>query len=233
MKIVLKIGGSIIGFPPNSSILKSYAEQISKLKEEGHILAIVVGGGSLSRQYIEVAEALGLGDEDKDDLAICVSRLNAKLLAKKLKGLAPDIVPSSISQLNRLLKVSSIIVMGGLKPGMTTDSVAAMVAKAIKANLLIKATDQEGVYTKDPKIYPEAKKLDSISFDELSDMLRAKHKPGMHSILDPKAIKILRDSGIKTIILNGFKPEGITSVVKGERIGTVISNEKIQKRKIK
>jgi uridylate kinase len=51
--------------------------------------------------------------------------------------------------------------------------------------------------------------------------------------LDPKAIKILRDSGIKTIILNGFKPEGITSAVKGERIGTVISNEKIQKRKIK
>ncbi|MGQ9469010.1 MAG: UMP kinase [Nitrososphaerales archaeon] len=229
MKIVLRIGGSIIGFPPNPFILKSYAEQISKLKEEGHTLAIVVGGGPLSRQYIETAEALGLDDEDKDDLAIMVSRLNAKLLVKKLKGIASDMISSSISQLTRLLRVSSVTVMGGLKPGMTTDSVAAMVAKAIKADLFIKATDQEGVYTRDPKIYPKAKKLDYITFDELSNMSKAKHKPGMHSILDPRAVRILRDSGIKTIILNGFKPEGIRLAIHGERIGTVISNEKVQK----
>jgi len=119
--------------------------------------------------------------------------------------------------------------MGGLKPGMTTDSVAAMVAKAIKADLLVKATDQEGVYTKDPKVYPEAKKIDSLTFDELSNMSKARHKPGMHSILDPKAVRILRDSGIKTIILNGFKPEGIGLAIRGERIGTIISNEKVQK----
>ncbi|MEM3538728.1 MAG: UMP kinase [Nitrososphaerales archaeon] len=229
MKIVLRIGGSIIGFPPNPLILKSYAEQISKLKEEGHIIVIVVGGGSLSRQYIEVAEALGLNDKDKDDLAILVSRLNAKLFAKKLKNLAPEIIPSSIGQLNRLLKASSVIVMGGLRPGMTTDSVAAIAAKAIKADIFIKATDQEGVYTKDPKIYPEAKKLESISFDELSKMLEVKHKPGMHSILDPKAVRILRDTNIKTIILNGFKPEGIILAIKGERIGTVISKKKFKK----
>lgn len=229
MKIILRIGGSIIGFPPNPLILGSYAEQISKLKEEGHILVIVVGGGPLSRQYIEAAEALGLNDKDKDDIAILVSKLNAKLFAKKLKDLAPDTIPSSIGQLNRLLKVSSIAVMGGLRPGMTTDSVAAIIAKVIKADLFIKATDQEGVYTRDPKIYSEAKKLDSISFDELSKMLGVKHKPGMHSVLDPKAIRILRDSGVKTIILNGFKPEGIISAIKGEKIGTVISNEKVQK----
>lgn len=229
MKIVLRIGGSIMGSPPSPLILKSYAEQISKLKEEGHVLVIVVGGGPLSRQYIKTAEVLGLKDEDKDDLAILVSRLNARLLVKKLKGIAPDVIPSSIGQLTRLLRVSSITVMGGLKPGMTTDSVAAMIAKAIKADLLIKATDQEGVYTRDPKIYPEAKKLDYISFDELSDISKAKHKPGMHGILDAKAVRILRDSGIKTIILNGFKPEGIRLAIKGERIGTVISNEKFQK----
>jgi len=229
MKIVLRIGGSIIGFPLNPFILKSYAEQISKLKEEGHTFVIVVGGGPLSRKYVEVAEALGLSDEDKDHLAILVSRLNAELLVKKLKGIAPNVVSSSISQLTRLLRVSSITVMGGLKPGMTTDSVAAMVAKAIKADLLVKATDQEGVYTKDPKVYPEAKKIDSLTFDELSNMSKARHKPGMHSILDPKAVRILRDSGIKTIILNGFKPEGIGLAIRGERIGTIISNEKVQK----
>lgn len=229
MKIVLRIGGSIIGSPPNPLILKSYSEQISKLKEEGHTLVVVVGGGPLSRQYIETADALGLSDEDKDDLAILVSRLNAKLLVKKLKDVAPDVIPSSIGQLTRLLRVSSITVMGGLKPGMTTDSVAAMVAKAIRADLLIKATDQEGVYTKDPKIHPEAKKLDFLTFDELNNMSKEKHKPGMHSILDPKAVRILKDSGIKTIVLNGYKPEGIGLAIRGERIGTLIKNEKVQK----
>ncbi|MEM3382586.1 MAG: UMP kinase [Nitrososphaerales archaeon] len=229
MKIVLRIGGSIIGFPPNPLLLKSYVEQILRLKEEGHTMVIVVGGGPLSRQYIETAEALGLNDKDKDDLAILVSRLNAKLFVKKMKDLTSEIIPSSISKLNRLLKTSGLVVMGGLKPGMTTDSVAAIVAKAIKADIFIKATDQEGVYTKDPKIYSEAKRLDSISFDELSKILEVKHKPGMHSILDPKAVRILRDTNIKTIILNGFKPEGIIAAIKGERIGTIISNEKVQK----
>jgi len=229
MKIVLRIGGSIIGSPPDPSILKSYTEQISKLKDERHVLVVVVGGGPLSRQYIGTANTLGLSDEDKDDLAILISRLNARLLVKKLKDMAPDVIPTSIGQLTRLLRVSSVAVMGGLKPGMTTDSVAAIVAKAIKADILIKATDQEGVHTKDPKIYPEAKKINSITFDELSNMSKEKHKPGMHSILDPKAVKILRDSGIRTVILNGFKPKGIRLAIQGKRIGTVINNEKVQK----
>jgi len=95
---------------------------------------------------------------------------------------------------------------------------------------LIKATDQEGVYTEDPKIYPEAKKLDFLTFDELSNMSKEKHKPGMHSILDPRAVRILRDSSIKAIILNGYKPEGIGLAIKGERIGTFIKNEKVQKK---
>ncbi|NWG09229.1 MAG: UMP kinase [Nitrososphaerales archaeon] len=222
MKIVLRIGGSIIGSPPDTHIIERYAEQISRLKKGRHALAIVVGGGPLSRQYIETADALGLEDEDKDELAILASRLNAKLLAKRLKGIAPDVIPSTIGELTRLLRVSSVTVMGGLKPGMTTDAVAAIVAKAIKANLYIKATDQEGVYTKDPKMYPEAKKIDRLTFEELSKMSRAKHKPGIHSILEPRAIRLLRDSGIKVIILNGLKPESVALAVRGKKIGTRI-----------
>ncbi|MGQ9718769.1 MAG: UMP kinase [Nitrososphaerales archaeon] len=220
MKIVLRIGGSIIGSPPDPHIIELYAEQISRLKKGRHNLVIVVGGGPLSRQYIETADALGLKDEDKDELAILASRLNAKLLAKRLKGIAPDVIPSTIGELTRLLRVSSVTVMGGLKPGMTTDSVAAIVAKAIKANLYIKATDQEGVYTKDPKMYPEAKKIDRLTFEELSKMSKDKHRPGIHSILEPRAIRLLRDSGIKVIILNGSKPESVTLAVRGKKIGT-------------
>jgi len=222
MKIVLKIGGSIIGLPPDPSILNLYIEQLLELRKEGHILAIIVGGGPLSRHYIETAEALGMNNNDKDELAILASRLNAKLIVKKLKEFASDVIPTTISQFIRLLEVSKIAVMGGLKPGITTDAVAALVAQAIDADLFVKATDQEGVYSKDPKIYPEAHKLDFITFKELGKMSKMMHKPGIHSILDSKAIKVLEKEGIKTIILNGFKPENIKFAIRGDKIGTRI-----------
>jgi len=222
MKIVLKIGGSIIGSPPDPSILNAYIKQFLELREDGHILAIVVGGGPLSRQYIKTADSLGLNEEDQDELAIFISRLNAKLFVKKLKGILSDTIPSTIDQITHLLKMSNIAIMGGLKPGITTDSVAALVAKAIKADLFVKATDQEGVYIKDPRIYPQAKKLDLITFTELCKISDIEYKPGIHSILDLKAIKILKNSGIKTIILNGLKPENVKLAVLGKKIGTRI-----------
>ncbi|MCP8322822.1 MAG: UMP kinase [Candidatus Methylarchaceae archaeon HK02M2] len=222
MKIVLKIGGSIIGSPPDPSILNAYIKHFLELREDGHILAIVIGGGPLSRQFIKTAESLGLNEEDQDELAISISRLNAKLFVKKLKGILSDTIPSTIDQITHLLKMSNIAIMGGLKPGITTDSVAALVAKAIKADLFVKATDQEGVYIKDPRIYPQAKKLDSITFTELCKISDIEYKPGIHSILDLKAIKILKNSGIKTIILNGLKPENVKLAVLGKKIGTRI-----------
>ena len=222
MKIVLRIGGSVLGSPPNSPIIKSYAEKILNIKKRGHIIAGIVGGGLLSREYIKISKDLDLSKKDQDIIAILVSRLNADIVARKIKLKKYNEVPINVLELKHLLKENRIAIMGGLKPGMTTDTVAAIVAKSIQADLFIKATNQEGVFTCDPKINPKAKKIDKLTYKEFINISHKKHKPGIHTILDLKAIRILEESKIKTIILNGFNIDNIDKAIRSEKIGTKI-----------
>lgn len=223
MRIVIRIGGSVVATPVNPQLINKHVEVLQKLKAEGHELVVVVGGGALAREFIRIAKELGLREEDQDDLAISVSRLFAQLFVKKLGELCCGKVLTSIDETVSCLASGKIAVLGGLKPGMTTDAVAALVAGHIKADLLIKATDQDGVYNKDPRKHSDAVKLDKLSFDELSKVLaEKKHHAGIHQILDPEAVKILQAKHLKILVLNGFKPENILLALKGERIGTII-----------
>jgi uridylate kinase len=123
----------------------------------------------------------------------------------------------------KFVSQGKIAVMGGLKPGMTTDTVAALIAEKLKANVLIKATDQEGVYDKDPRKHADAVKLDHLKFEDLSRVCAEdKHRAGIHQVIDPEAIKILSRSGVKVIVLDGFRPENVLDTVKGRRVGTLI-----------
>ncbi|MEM3581097.1 MAG: UMP kinase [Candidatus Bathyarchaeia archaeon] len=223
MRIVIRIGGSVVATPVNIQLMSEYAKILKKLKAEGHTLAVVVGGGALARDFIKIAKELGLAKKDQDDLAISVSRIYAQLFAKMLGGLACEKIPTSVEEAVQCLEKGKIAVLGGLKPGMTTDTVAALVAESIKADMLIKATDQEGVYTKDPRKHPDAVKLDRISFEELPKVLAEdRHKAGIHQILDPEAIKILKTKRIKVHVLNGFKPGNLLLAVERKAVGTLI-----------
>jgi uridylate kinase len=223
MRIVIRLGGSVVATPVNTQLISEYAKILKRLKAKGHVLAVVVGGGALAREFIKIAKELGLAEKDQDDLAIGVSRLYAQLFAKMLGAEACEKIPTSVEEAAICLEKRRIAVLGGLKPGMTTDTVAAQVAERINADMLIKATDQEGVYTKDPRRHPDAVKLDKISFEELPKFLAEnKHKAGIHQILDPGAIKILKAKRIKVQVLNGFKPENLLLAVEGKPVGTII-----------
>ncbi|UCE44175.1 MAG: UMP kinase [Candidatus Bathyarchaeota archaeon] len=223
MKVVLRIGGSVIASPPNSVLISKYVDLLKGLKAEGHEFVVVVGGGSIARDFIELARKVGLSEQNQDDLAILVSRLFAQLLAMRLGEFGTEFVPTSVPQVIQLLNEKKIIVMGGLRPGMTTDAVAAMVAEKVDADLLIKATDQEGIYTKNPDKHTDAEKIDQLSLDDIWDLLEEdKHKAGIHQILDPEAVRLLQRSKTKTIVVNGFKPDNIPLAIKGKRIGTLI-----------
>jgi len=183
----------------------------------------VVGGGSLARDFIKVARAMGLSESDQDKVAINVSRLFAQLLAIRLGDLELGRIPTSVDEVAEGLETGKIVVMGGIRPGMTTDAVAAMVAERIGAELLVKATDQEGIYTKDPRKHPDAEKIDVLSFDDLVQFFEQnKHKAGIHQVLDPEAVRILQKERTKTVVVNGFKPENVMLAVRGERVGTII-----------
>jgi uridylate kinase len=203
--------------------MEKYALLLEGLRKQCDKLVVVVGGGSIARDFIRVAEGMGLSERDKDEVAISVSRLIAQLLARRLGDLASREVPTSIDGALRSLRRGEIVVMGGLKPGMTTDAVAAMIAERIGADLLVKAADQDGIYTKDPRKYPDAEKIDELSFDELFGLFEEdRHRAGIHQILDPEAVRILQRRRTKTVVVNGFDPENVALAVKGEKVGTVI-----------
>jgi uridylate kinase len=223
MRIVFRIGGSVIASPINTELMSRYVEVLRAMKVQGHEVAVVVGGGALAREFISVARNLGLDMQAQDEVAISVSRLFAQLFLKKLGNAACSKVALTLDDAAKCLAAGKIVVMGGLKPGITTDAVAALVAECVDADLLVKGTDQDGIYNKDPRKYADAVKLDHLSLDDLAGAFAEnKHKAGMHQIIDPEAVKVLKRKRVRLVVVNGFKPENFLAAVRGGKVGTVV-----------
>jgi len=224
MRLVIRVGGSAVASPFNPKLMNDYVELFLNLKQQGHAVAAVIGGGSLSRELIKTARAMGLSEPAQDEVAISVSRVAAQLFVLRLGTHGTLTVPTTIEDAAKSFEKGKIVVMGGLKPGMTTDSVAAMLAERVNADLLVKASNVDGVYTKDPKKHKDAEKLERLSFNDLRGLFeKEKHEAGIHQVIDPEAVRILQKNKIKTIVVDGFKPENVLLAVKGEKVGTLIS----------
>jgi len=224
MRVVVRIGGSVVASPVNTELMSKYADLLRTLKKQGHKVAVVIGGGSLAREFIAIAKKLRLDEKAQDEIAISVSRLFAQLFLEKLGDMSGRKVALTLDDAAEFLSEGKIVLMGGLKPGITTDAVAALVAERVKADLLVKGTDQDGVYNKDPRKHADAVKLDRLSFEDLSNVFSEnKHKAGMHQVVDPEAIKVLKRDHMALVVVNGFKPENILAAVNGEKVGTVIN----------
>jgi uridylate kinase len=223
MRVILRIGGSVIATPINPELIDKYCALLTRLRGEKHEMVVVVGGGKLARELILVGKQIGLDEGAQDRIAISVSRVFAQLFMEKLGEAGCGTIPTTVEDAADFLSKGKVVIMGGLTPGMTTDSVAALVSEKVKAELILKATDLDGVYDKDPKIYPDAKKLDHLSFDDLSGVLSEdKHKAGIHQILDPEAIRIMMRHRVKVAVVNGFKLDNIQAAVNGNFVGTTI-----------
>jgi uridylate kinase len=223
LRLVIRVGGSVVASPFNPVLMGRYVDLLVELKRLGHVVLAVVGGGSLSRELIRTAKALGLGESEQDLVAISVSRLLAQLFLLKLGRAGTTTVPLTVEEAAGFVEMGKIVVMGGLRPGMTTDAVAALLADRVGAELLVKATDQDGVFSRDPRKFPDARKLDELSFDDLGKLFEAdRHRAGIHQVLDPEAVRLLRRNRIRTVVVNGSEPENVLLAVKGERVGTLI-----------
>ncbi len=219
-KVVLRIGGSVLGSPPDAKLVEGYASVISEATKGPYSLGVVVGGGPVSRLYIGIAKQLHLPPKDQDTIAIQASRLNARLVGMKL-GL-PHVSVTIKEMVTRLSK-KGVGVMGGLRPGITTDTVAALLAEAWHADLLVKASDQDGIYTSDPRTNKDAKLLQTLSYQGLSEILGGEHRPGIHSIVDPVAVKLIVKHRMKLIVTNGFDEKNVLRAIRGQRVGTLVS----------
>lgn len=223
MKVIVRVGGSVVGSPLNASLIGKYVDLLKSLKQQGHEVVAVVGGGSLAREFIRVAEDLGLEESQKDWAAIHVSRLFAQLFVLGLGDVGCGKVPVSLDEAEECLRSGKIVVLGGLRPGMTTDSVAALVGERVNADLLVKGSNIDGIYNKDPRKYFSAKKLDLIKFEDLGKIFEADiHRAGINQVIDPEAVKILSRCRLRTIVVDGYKSQNVLDAVNGKKIGTVV-----------
>ncbi|MCW4009275.1 MAG: UMP kinase [Candidatus Bathyarchaeota archaeon] len=224
MRAVFRIGGSVVASPVNTELMSKYVELLKTIKAQGNEVVVVVGGGTLARDFIGIAKNLGLEMQAQDEVAISVSRLFAQLFLKKFGDDACSKVAVTLDEAAECLAEGKIAVMGGLKPGITTDAVAALVAERVNADLLVKGTDQEGIFDKDPRKFADAVKQDQLSFEDLQGVLsETVHKAGIHQIIDPEAVKVLKRRHVKLVVVNGFEPQNILAAVKGEKVGTVVN----------
>lgn len=218
MQVVVSLGGSIVASPEvNLKYIERYAQMVKRLYREGVVLHTVVGGGNIARKYIEAARIFGAPEEFCDYLGILATRLNAGVLSAALENYAR--VPESVEDVTQ----NTPVVMGGTVPGHTTDAVAAMVAEHVGAELLINATNVSGVYSKDPRVYTDARLMSKINIKELKKLVGEEHRAGMSTVLDPKAVRIIERARIRTIVLNGRDLENLERAIKGEEFkGTEI-----------
>jgi len=230
-RVLLKLSGESFckrgEFGIDGSALKSIAERISEICKLGPEVAVVVGGGNFLRGE-SFSEASGIPRNTADYMGMLATIINACALQEMLEKLGqPTRVLSAIEvadvcerfirrrALRHLERGRVAILAGGTgNPFFTTDTCAALRASELEADVVIKATKVEGVYSDDPAKNPDAKLFEKISYEEvLKRNLR---------IMDHSAISLCRDNNIAIIVLNIFKEGNITKAICGEQVGTLI-----------
>ncbi len=222
MKAVIALGGSVL-VPDrvDEKYLKGFSEFALKMSEK-NTLAIVVGGGKTARRAIAETRKEGGNEVQCDYAGIEASRYNASVLSQQM-GIEP-IIPETLLEAEKVLKTEGIVIMGGTEPGHSTDAVAAMLAELTKADLIIKATDVDGVYDRDPQKHKDAKMLKELSADELSGMVGGMSQDaGKYELFDMLSVKILKRSGIRCAVLDGRDLKNLEQAINGKGFkGTII-----------
>lgn len=218
---ILKMSGHAFD---DEELLLSHARLIKELWNDGHKMIVVTGGGSLARRYINIARKAGANESLLDSIGISVSRLNALLLASILSDIAHVVIPSNLEETFKAWTTGRLVIVGGFQPGQSTATVALLVAEYLGFKHVVDCANIDAVYTSDPKVDPNARRIDRISTSELINMLRSKTVAGTYDLLDPWALSIAKRSSITIYIINCSSPNNLVSFVKqGLNAGTIIT----------
>ena len=229
-RVLLKLSGEALmgdaAFGINRETLKNIVEEIQEVVNLGVQLAIVVGGGNIFRGV--ALGATGMDRATGDYMGMLATCMNAMALQDALRNQGvetrvqcaldidqvaePYIRGKALSHLKKGRVV--IFAAGTGNPFFTTDTAAALRSAEIGADMVLKATQVDGVFTADPKKDPNAKLYETISFDEA---IQKKLK-----ILDATAFTLCRDQKMPIRVFNLHKPGALRRVVMGEPEGTLV-----------
>lgn len=203
--LVLSVGGSVLlRDDRDAEFVGRLAELLARLGRQ-HPLVVTTGGGRTARAYIRLGAELGLTAVEQDELAIDVTRLNARLLAGRIGLPTASHPPSTVREAVEALRHGSPVVLGGTEPGHTTDAVAALVAARLRAARLVNATDVDGLYDQDPATHPGARRIDRIGWPEFRALVgrSVEGGPGQHFPFDRLGAETLARAGIPLTIVAG------------------------------
>ncbi|MBS1813894.1 MAG: UMP kinase [Acidobacteria bacterium] len=235
-RVLLKLSGEALaagrGFGIDAVFIHAVAEEIAELHRTGCQIGIVVGGGNFFRGVAE--QAIHMDRVAADHMGMLSTVINAIALRDALeKQGTPSRVMSAIAMHEvaepyirwraiRHLEKNRVVIFGAGtgNPYFSTDTAAALRAMEIKADVYLKATSVEGIYTADPKKDPEATKFDQITY---LDIIRR----GLR-VMDTAAVSLCNDNRMPMVIFSMRERGNIKRVVSGEKLGTLVVSELVQ-----
>jgi uridylate kinase len=232
-RILLKLSGEALQGASKSTnidpkMLEQYCEEIKALKTAGVEIAIVIGGGNIFRGG--QAEALGIDRVQGDYMGMLATVINAMALQSALErhglytrlmaGIKMEQVcePFIRRRAIRHLEKGRIVIFGaGIgNPYFTTDSTASLRAIEVQAQVVLKGTRVDGVYTKDPEKYPDAVRYTSLTFQEAYEKNL--------NIMDMTAFTLCMENKLPIIVFDMNKKGNLLKVAQGEPAGTLIES---------
>ncbi len=217
-------GGAAVGIDPE--VLDGLAARIGEARKLGARLAVVLGGGNLFRGA-RLAEA-GIDRVTADHMGMLATCMNGLALrdalvrhgidARAWSGLAvAGVLPVfEAGAVRAALERNEVAILtGGTgNPHFTTDTAACLRALEVNADLVLKATKVDGVYSADPLTDPDAVRFDRLTFDEaLARNLE---------VMDATALCLCRDNGLTVVVFDMNSPDGLTRIASGDKVGTRI-----------
>jgi uridylate kinase len=231
-RILLKLSGEALQGANkttniDSTVLEQYCDEIKAVRSKGVEVAIVIGGGNIFRGG--QAEKLGIDRVQGDYMGMLATVINGMALQSALErhgmytrlmaGMKMEQVcePFIRRRAIRHLEKGRIVIFGaGIgNPYFTTDSTASLRAIEVQANVVLKGTRVDGVYTKDPEKFPDAVRYKSLSFQEAYEKNL--------NIMDMTAFTLCMENKLPIIVFDMNKKGNLLKIVSGEEAGTLIS----------
>ena len=229
-RILLKLSGeSLQGtqkYGLSTDVLHSYAEQIKAVVGTGVQVGIVIGGGNIFRGLQGARK--GFDRVKGDQMGMLATIINSLALqsaledngvkAKVLTSIRMEPIGEYYSKAKALeyLEAGYVVIIGGgtSNPYFSTDSASSLRGIELEADVMLKGTRVDGVYTADPEKDPAAEKFDEITFDEV---YRRNLK-----VMDMTAFTLCRENGLRVIVFDMDTPGNLEKVLTGEKIGTLV-----------
>ena len=230
-RILLKLSGEALmgemGYGIDPDVILSIAKQVKEINKSGIETALVIGAGNIFRGLS--AASAGMDRSTADYMGMLATMLNGLALQDALEKMDVDTRVLTAIEMRQLAELYIrrradrhltkgrvvIFVCGTGNPYFTTDTAAALRAIEIGADMILKATKVDGVYTKDPVKYKDAKKFTELSYMEV---LKRRLK-----VIDSTAVSLCMDNELPIIVFDLTKKGNIKKAVEGKKIGTTIS----------